>query len=106
MRALALPFCSLVASLGLAQQPVEAFLDEDREHLEELYRHLHQHPELSFREIKTAARMAQELRVVGVEVTEKVGGNGVVGVLRCGDCLLYTSPSPRDLSTSRMPSSA
>ena len=25
---------------------------------------------------------------------------------RDGDCLLYTSPSPRDLSTSRMPSSA
>ena len=25
---------------------------------------------------------------------------------RCEDCLLYTSPSPRDLSTSRMPSSA
>ena len=24
----------------------------------------------------------------------------------CSDCLLYTSPSPRDLSTSRMPSSA
>ena len=23
-----------------------------------------------------------------------------------GDCLLYTSPSPRDLTTSRMPSSA
>ena len=29
--------------------------------------------------------MAKELRAVGVEVTEKVGGNGVVGVLRCGD---------------------
>ena len=26
--------------------------------------------------------------------------------LRCYACLLYTSPSPRDLSTSRMPSSA
>ena len=25
---------------------------------------------------------------------------------KVGDCLLYTSPSPRDLSTSRMPSSA
>ena len=25
---------------------------------------------------------------------------------QCSDCLLYTSPSPRDLSTSRMPSSA
>ena len=26
--------------------------------------------------------------------------------IKCTDCLLYTSPSPRDLSTSRMPSSA
>ena len=26
--------------------------------------------------------------------------------VQCYDCLLYTSPSPRDLSTSRMPSSA
>ena len=38
---------------------------------------------------------------------------GVLGVAACGadpkvltSCLLYTSPSPRDLSTSRMPSSA
>ena len=28
------------------------------------------------------------------------------GILRVNVCLLYTSPSPRDLSTSRMPSSA
>ena len=28
------------------------------------------------------------------------------GRVKKGDCLLYTSPSPRDLSTSRMPSSA
>ena len=35
------------------------------------------------------------------------GGRDVVGGLaHAGDCLLYTSPSPRDLSTSRMPSSA
>ena len=27
-------------------------------------------------------------------------------IVTSGDCLLYTSPSPRDLSTSRMPSSA
>ena len=31
-------------------------------------------------------------------------GNQIFGVV--GGCLLYTSPSPRDLSTSRMPSSA
>ena len=28
------------------------------------------------------------------------------GKMVCTGCLLYTSPSPRDLSTSRMPSSA
>ena len=30
----------------------------------------------------------------------------VVGIQKGKSCLLYTSPSPRDLSTSRMPSSA
>ena len=40
-----------------------------------------------------------------------VGGTGdcffrAVSHQLYGDCLLYTSPSPRDLSTSRMPSSA
>ena len=33
-------------------------------------------------------------------------GFGSTSTNPCGDCLLYTSPSPRDLSTSRMPSSA
>ena len=32
--------------------------------------------------------------------------DNLVVVTRIEDCLLYTSPSPRDLSTSRMPSSA
>ena len=32
--------------------------------------------------------------------------HGAFGALAFGICLLYTSPSPRDLSTSRMPSSA
>ena len=39
-----------------------------------------------------------------VDRTRK-GGGEIVGLLGNG-CLLYTSPSPRDLSTSRMPSSA
>ena len=29
-----------------------------------------------------------------------------IGFLTCRSCLLYTSPSPRDIRTSRMPSSA
>ena len=44
------------------------------------------------------------------ELTEVVYNNGAVNLPQDGgyysDCLLYTSPSPRDLSTSRMPSSA
>ncbi len=45
----------------------------------------HRNPELSFRETKTAARMATELRAVpGMTVTEGVGGTGVVGVLKNG----------------------
>ena len=53
---------------------------------EELYRHLHAHPELSDREHETAARMAAELRATGVdEVHEGVGrSTGVVGILRNG----------------------
>ena len=51
-----------------------------------LWDHFHRNPELSFREYKTAARMAQELRAVpGMVVTEKVGETGVVGVLKNGD---------------------
>lgn len=51
-----------------------------------LWDHFHRNPELSFREYKTAARMAQELRAVpGMVVTEKVGQTGVVGVLKNGD---------------------
>jgi hippurate hydrolase len=52
--------------------------------LTELYRHLHANPELSLMEEKTAARIAAELRAAGLEVTEKVGGHGVVGVLKNG----------------------
>ena len=36
----------------------------------------------------------------------KVGSGGTGFVVTTDSCLLYTSPSPRDLSTSRMPSSA
>jgi hippurate hydrolase len=51
-----------------------------------LWDHFHRNPELSFREYKTAARMAQELRAIpGMQVTEKVGQTGVVGVLKNGD---------------------
>jgi amidohydrolase len=52
--------------------------------LDSLYIDLHKNPELSLHEEKTAAKMATRLRDLGFEVTERVGGYGVVGVLRNG----------------------
>jgi hippurate hydrolase len=63
---------------------VDRRLASEAASLDELYRHLHAHPELSFHEEQTSRRMAEELRACGFEVTEKVGGWGVVGVLRNG----------------------
>lgn len=50
----------------------------------ELYKWLHQNPELSGMEIETSAKIASELTKLGYEVTTGVGGYGVVGVLRNG----------------------
>lgn len=49
-----------------------------------LYKHLHAHPELSFQEEQTALRVASELRAAGFDVTEGVGGFGLVGLLKNG----------------------
>lgn len=45
-------------------------------------RDIHQNPELSFQEVRTAGLVADHLRSLGLEVQTGVGGNGVVGVLR------------------------
>ncbi len=52
--------------------------------LTQIYKDLHQAPELSFHEEKTSQRMAAELRELGLTVTEHIGGFGVVGVLENG----------------------
>ena len=43
--------------------------------------------------------LAVELGMAGIAIDERYGGAGL-------GCLLYTSPSPRDATLSRMPSSA
>jgi hippurate hydrolase len=50
-----------------------------------LYFDLHQHPELSGAEKRTAARFADRLGECGLVVTTGIGGHGVLGVLRNGD---------------------
>jgi amidohydrolase len=45
-------------------------------------RDLHAHPELGFEEERTSALVAKELRKLGIDVVEKIGGTGVVGTIR------------------------
>jgi len=52
--------------------------------LDSLYIDLHQNPELSGHEEKTSAKLAMRLRALGFEVTEHVGGYGMVGVFKNG----------------------
>ncbi|MVZ98603.1 amidohydrolase [Sphingorhabdus sp. IMCC26285] len=76
-------FCAAASARPDYSVAVKADYDKS---LAALWDHFHRNPELSFREFKTAARMAQELRAVpGMVVTEKVGQTGVVGVLKNGD---------------------
>lgn len=49
-----------------------------------LYKDLHAHPELGFQETRSAGILAAEARAAGWQVTEKVGGTGVVAVLKNG----------------------
>jgi len=57
--------------------PAQADLKEDVAadygYVFNLYKHFHENPELSFREEKTAARLASELNGLGFTVTERVG---------------------------------
>lgn len=79
-----------LAGSALAAEPVPPAraalqgLDALYPELDALYLNLHQSPELSTQEEKTAAKMAERLRALGFEVTQKVGGHGVVGILRNG----------------------
>lgn len=81
---------AVAAWLGLvpaarADEALRAAVAADYEaYLEPLFVHFHRNPELSFRETRTAARIAEELRGLGVEVTEGVGGTGVVGMIENG----------------------
>ena len=49
-----------------------------------LYQDLHRNPELSYHEQKTAAKIADQLRKLGYDVTTDFGGTGVVGVFKNG----------------------
>ena len=70
---------------GSAEDLHQLVAQDYESHLADLFDHFHRNPELSLVEFKTAARMARELRAVGFDVTEGVGGTGIVALLRNGD---------------------
>ncbi len=82
----------LAATLGFAlygaaaqtpQRPtVDKLVSGIEPKLIEWRRHFHQYPELSNREVKTAARIAEELKKIGLEVQTGIAHNGVVGILK------------------------
>jgi len=78
------PFALIPGSTAQSHKDLLEKRDQDYAYLFDLYQHLHRNPELSFHEEKTAARIAEELGKAGFEVTEKVGGFGVVGILKNG----------------------
>lgn len=55
------------------------------QYLKPLFEHFHANPELSLVEHETAKRLARELSNVGFDVTEQVGGTGIVAILRNGE---------------------
>ncbi|MFP4003143.1 MAG: amidohydrolase [Alphaproteobacteria bacterium] len=85
-------FAALVA-LAPASAPLAAedsaalqkAVEKDYGYLKPLFEHFHRNPELSYLEHDTAKRLAAELRKAGAEVTEGVGGTGVVGVMKNGE---------------------
>jgi amidohydrolase len=79
--------------LGLSQMPLQAQtvydqIDKQADAVEPKViawrRDLHQNPELSNREFKTAEKIAAHLRSLGLEVRTGVAKTGVVGILRTG----------------------
>jgi hippurate hydrolase len=84
---------ALLASIALACIPAAAagadlntaIKQDYDDYLAVLFDHFHRNPELSTVEFETAERMAKELRDAGFEVSEQVGGTGIVAIMVNGD---------------------
>lgn len=81
----------LAGAMLLTALPVRAsdlsdsIADDYKAHLGALWDHFHRNPELSLMEVETAKRLSEELRAVGFEVTEGIGGTGIVAIMKNGD---------------------
>lgn len=69
---------------GFSPLRLNEYLDGRYEQLEALYKDIHAHPELGFAEKRTAGVLAREMRALGFQVTEGIGGTGLVATYRNG----------------------
>jgi amidohydrolase len=87
MKKLILPLL-LISGSVLAQSELRPAIDTKANSIEskviEWRRDIHQNPELGNQEVRTAKKIADHLRSLGIEVTEGVAVTGVVGVLKGG----------------------
>lgn len=75
-----------VISPATAQDGLKAAIAADYDaNLRALFEHFHANPELSHREFETSKRLAAEIEALGYDVTEGVGGTGIVAILENGD---------------------
>lgn len=77
-----LSICLFGTALINAQTDLESDFNAIEPKVIEWRRHFHEHPELSNREFKTAEKIAEHLRSLGIEVQTGVAKTGVVGLLK------------------------
>lgn len=68
-----------------AKMRIDEILEKTYPELDALYKDIHAHPELGFKEFRTAGILASKMRKLGFDVTERVGGTGIVAVFKNGD---------------------
>jgi amidohydrolase len=80
--------CSMFVAetFGQASAKLQAKLDQQAQEVESKViawrRDIHQHPELSNREVRTAGKVAEHLKSLGIEVKTGIAKTGVVGILK------------------------
>jgi amidohydrolase len=71
-------------SPGIDVSAVKKLVYKDSVRLQEIFKDLHQHPELGFHEVRTAEIVAKELQSLGYKVITGIGKTGVAGILENG----------------------
>lgn len=74
----------MLLAQSLTASSLKEDIARDYSYLRSLFEHFHAHPELSMQEVKTSARLAQELESLGYTVTTGIGKTGLVGKFENG----------------------